>query len=192
MKTRVLFSSLAIIAALVSVGCSTTVSRPGQLAQKEAVQRSIDVNVDSALTKLYANEPQSKEIIGEAKGVLVFPSVFSIGFVLGSSQGQGALRINGSTSQYYETNGLKVGWLAGAKSEAVFLVFMTQESLDEFRASKGWTAGVDASVTFAKIGANSSLSTDNARQSIVGYALTNKGVMANASLDGTKISKLNL
>ena len=69
---------------------------------------------------------------------------------------------------------------------------MTQESLDKFRASKGWTAGADASVTMINVGASAAIDTQTMQQPVVGYALSNAGLMANLSLDGTKVSKLDL
>ena len=82
--------------------------------------------------------------------------------------------------------------MAGAESKALYLLFMNQQALDKFRASKGWTAGADASVTFLKVGAAAGVDTQTAQQPIVGYALSNAGLMANLSIDGTKVSPLEI
>ena len=124
--------------------------------------------------------------------MLVFPSVVSAGLGVGGSYGQGALRVGGRSVGYYSTTAASVGLLAGADSKAVFLLFMTQGALDKFRASNGWTAGADASVTMLKVGASAGIDTQTAQQPIVGFALSNAGLMANLSLDGTKVSKLDL
>jgi lipid-binding SYLF domain-containing protein len=118
--------------------------------------------------------------------------VVSAGLGVGGSYGQGALRVGGKSVGYYSTTAASVGLLAGADSKAVFLLFMTQDALDKFRASNGWTAGADASVTMLKVGASAAIDTQTAQQPIVGFALSNAGLMANLSLDGTKISKLDL
>jgi lipid-binding SYLF domain-containing protein len=151
---------------------------------------SIDASVDSALARLYAQDPSSRELIGKARGVLVFPTILSAGFVVGGSYGQGALRMHGRTAEYYSTAAGSVGLLAGAESKAVFLLFMTDEALDKFRASKGWTVGADASVTLVNVGANAQVDSKTAQQAIIGYVLTNGGLMANVSLEGTKITPL--
>jgi len=174
--------------AVFGVGCTTTSTTRGDPA---AERRSIDASVDGALSKLYAQAQGSRELTGRAKGVLVFPSVVSAGLGVGGSYGQGALRIGGRTDGYYSTTAASVGLLAGADSKAVYVLFMTQDALDKFRASKGWTAGVDASVTMLNVGASAAISTQTAQQPIVGYALSNAGLMANLSLDGTKINKLD-
>ena len=126
-----------------------------------AKRHSIDANVDSALARLYAQDPSSRELVGKARGVLVFPSIVSAGFVVGGSYGQGALRVHGRTTEYYSTAAGSVGLLAGAESKSVYLLFMTDEALDKFRASKGWTVGADASVTLVNVGANAQVDTQD-------------------------------
>ncbi len=71
-------------------------------------------------------------------------------------------------------------------------MFMTQDALDKFVASQGWTAGVDATVALAKIGANGVLDTNTAQQPIVGFVVTNAGLMAGLSLEGSKITRLDM
>jgi lipid-binding SYLF domain-containing protein len=112
--------------------------------------------------------------------------------VVGGSYGEGAMRKGGSSTGYYSMGAGSVGLLAGAQSKAVFLLFMTQEALAKFEASKGWTAGADASVAVVNVGADAQATTQTMQQPIVGYVLTNAGLMANLSFDGTKITKLDL
>ena len=69
---------------------------------------------------------------------------------------------------------------------------MTDEALAKFRASKGWTVGADASVTLVNVGASASVDTKTVQQEIVGYVLTNGGLMANVSLEGTKTRRSHL
>ncbi|MDM0070513.1 YSC84-related protein [Variovorax sp. J31P207] len=175
--------------AVLATACTTTSTSSGDPAAKRS---SIDASVDSAMSKLYTQVQGSRELVGKARGVLVFPSVVSAGLGVGGSYGQGALRVGGKSVGYYSTTAASVGLLAGADSKAVFLLFMTQDALDKFRASNGWTAGADASVTMLKVGASAAIDTQTAQQPIVGFALSNAGLMANLSLDGTKISKLDL
>ena len=177
-------------AAILSSACTTTSSSSGTSAADK--RRAIDAEVDGALGKLASQVPRSKELLSKAKGVLVFPSVLAAGFGIGGSYGQGALRVGGKTDGYYSTTAASVGLIAGAESKAVYVLFMTQEALDKFRASKGWTAGADASVTMIRTGASASVDTQTARQAVIGYALSNAGLMADLSIDGTKVNKLDL
>jgi lipid-binding SYLF domain-containing protein len=183
-------ASAAALAIGAITGCSTT-SKPAD-ATPAAKKQSIDAGIDAALAQLYAQDPAARELVAKARGTLVFPSVVSAGFVVGGSYGEGALRSHGSSERYYKTAAGSVGLLAGAESKAVFILFMTQEALDKFRASNGWTVGADASVSMMKVGANAQVDTATGQQAVIGYVLTKGGLMANLSLEGTKISPLDL
>jgi len=172
-------------------GCSTTATKDASATDSPAAKRrAIDADVDAALARLYAQDPSAREMVAKARGTLVFPSVISAGFVIGGSYGQGALRVGGHSARYYSTAAGSVGLLAGAEAKSVFLLFMTDEALAKFRASDGWTVGADASVTLVNVGANAQVDSKTAQQAIVGYVMTKGGLMANLSLDGTKITPL--
>ena len=144
MKTKLLAIAAAAALAVGSItGCSTTTtSTPSaKSADPMAKRQAIDANVDGALSRLYAQDPSAREMVAKARGVLVFPSIVQAGFVVGGSYGQGALRMRGKNERYYSTAAGSVGLLAGAESKAVYILFMTQESLDKFLASDGWTVG---------------------------------------------------
>ena len=127
MKTKLLaIASAAALGIGAITGCSTTTTAPGG-NNTVAKRESIDANVDSALARLYAQDPSSRELVAKARGVLVFPSIVSAGLVVGGSYGQGALRVHGRTTEYYSTAAGSVGLLAGAESKAMYLLFMTDE-----------------------------------------------------------------
>jgi lipid-binding SYLF domain-containing protein len=173
---------------LVLAGCTTTPDAP---ADKAAKRREIDAAVDPALSRLY-NTVKGRELGNRARGILVFPNVVAAGFIFGGEFGDGALRAGSRNAGYYRTITGSWGLQIGAQSKAVYFMFMTQDALDKFVASHGWTAGVDASVALAKVGANGDIDTNTAQQSVVGFVLTNAGLMANLTLEGTKITKLDL
>jgi lipid-binding SYLF domain-containing protein len=186
-----LFAAATLGLALALGACSTTTATGGGATSSEK-RASIDANVSGALTKLYSQDPESRAMVARARGVLVFPSVVSAGLVVGGSYGQGSLLVGGRPVGYYSTAAGSVGLLAGVDSKAVYILFMTEESLNKFRASNGWTAGADASVSLIKTGASASVDTQTAQQPVVGYVLTNAGLMANLALDGTKITRLDI
>lgn len=176
--------------AVFAAGCSTT---SGNVSGSPQLKRqSIDANVDTALSKLYAQAPGSRELVAKASGMLVFPTVVSAGFVVGGSYGQGALLEGSRTTGYYSTTAASVGLLAGADSKALYILFMNKEALNKFKNSKGWTAGADANVTALKFGANGNIDTQSVSSSVVSFTLSNGGLMANLSVDGTKVTKLDL
>jgi len=71
-------------------------------------------------------------------------------------------------------------------------VFMTQHALDRFLAGNGWTAGVDASVAVLRAGANGALDTNDLKSDVAAFTLTNRGLMAGATVQGTKVSRLDV
>jgi lipid-binding SYLF domain-containing protein len=189
-KLVALVSATALVIGSIT-GCSTTSKPPADTpAQKK---QSLDAAVDAALAQLYASDPASRELVAKSRAVLVFPSIVTAGFVVGGSYGQGALRVGGQTAGYYKTAAGSVGLLAGAESKAMYILFMTDEALAKFRASNGWTAGADASVAMMRTGASASVdSATVSQQAVIGYVLVKGGLMANLSLEGTKVSPLEI
>lgn len=192
MNKRIFAVAAAVALAVAgTAGCSTTMPSGGR-ADPAIKRQSIDANVDGALSRLYEKSPGARELVGKARGTLVFPSVVSAGFVVGGSYGQGALRMQGRPEEYYSLAAGSVGLLAGADSKVVVVLFMTQEALDKFESSKGWTVGADAGVTLVTVAANAEIDSKTAQQAIIGFVMTNGGLMANVSLAGAKFTRLML
>lgn len=174
---------------LAASGCTTTSDTGGDPAAR---RQAIDSAADSALTRLHAQHGGTKELISSARGVLIFPSFVSAGFIFGGGSGQGVLRKGGKSSGYFRMTEASAGLLAGAQSQAVFLLFMTDEALKRFEASSGWTVGADASVSMINVGANAQVTTQTARQEVIGFVMTNAGLMGNISLNGNRVSRLDI
>jgi lipid-binding SYLF domain-containing protein len=67
---------------------------------------------------------------------------------------------------------------------------MTQDALDRFRNSEGWSVAGDASVAVVKVGANGNVDTTTATAPVEAFVLTNSGLTAGVTLEGAKITKL--
>ena len=159
-------------------------------AAHAATAKEIDVSVDVALERFNTEVKGAKEFLKNAKGVLVFPSVYKAGFVIGGEYGEGALRIGGKTVDYYNTIAGSWGLQIGGQKKTVVLVFMQDKALKKFRAASGWKAGVDGSVALITVGAGESIDTTNIKDPIVGFVFDQKGLMANLTLEGSKYTKL--
>ncbi|BFG73519.1 lipoprotein [Paraburkholderia terrae] len=177
---------------LALAGCTTTKSSGESAATDMSKRQSIDASVDGTMSRLYTTVQGSRELVGKARGILVFPSVLQVGFVVGGQYGEGSLRVGGSTVGYYSTISGSFGLQAGAQSKAIIFLFMTQDALDKFRSSDGWAVGADASVALVKMGANGAVDTTTATAPVQVFILTNAGLMADVSLAGTKVSKLKI
>lgn len=182
--------AVSAFAGLTFSACTTTVPRNPATAAEQ--REDINTRTDATLKRLYDSAPDSRALVDKAKGVLVFPKVLGASFVVGGEHGDGVLRINGQNQGYYSTTSGSIGFQAGAQSKAIVLLFMTDEALQQFRESDGWTAGADATVAVANIGANGSIDTATIKEPVIGFVMTNAGLMAGVSLNGTKVEKLEL
>lgn len=178
------------LAALGFTACTTTL--PNQNATPAEQRAEINNAADSTLQRLYTAAPGSQELVDRAQGVLIFPEVISGGFIVGAEHGKGVLRVGGQNAGYYSTSAGSFGLQAGAQSRAIVILFMTQEALNDFRNSSGWTAGVDATVAVATVGANGRVDTSTIKEPVVAFALTNAGLMAGVSVEGSKIERIDL
>jgi lipid-binding SYLF domain-containing protein len=118
------------------------------------------------------------------------PEVKKAGFVVGAQWGEGALRSGGKSVGYYKMEAGSVGFQAGYQKANFFFLFMTQEALDQFRASKGWTAGVDGGITVVEASAGFNADTLKAQEPVIAFVVGKEGLMAGWSAKGTKFTKL--
>ena len=150
----------------------------------------INIGVTETLKRFKEEISGGEEFLKQAKGVLIFPSIIKVGFVIGGEYGEGALQIGGKTVDYYSTAAGSFGFQLGAQSKSLVLVFMTNDALKNFQASKGWKAGVDGSVAVIEWGVGEDINTIDIEDPILGFVFSNKGLMYNLTLEGSKFSKL--
>ncbi len=150
----------------------------------------INIGVSETLKRFKKEIPGGSEFLKRAKGVLVFPSIIKVGFGIGGEYGEGALKIGGKTTSYYSTAAASIGFQLGAQSKSVVLVFMTNNALKQFRSSEGWKAGVDGSVALIEWGVGEDINTLDIKDPIIGFVFSNKGLMFNLTLEGSKFTKI--
>jgi lipid-binding SYLF domain-containing protein len=159
-------------------------------AANAASKAEIDTDVQFALTAFYNLSPGNKELASKAAGMLIFPSIMKAGFFVGGDYGEGVLQINGKTVDYYSTAAISFGLQLGVQSRSEVILFMEKEALENFRVNDGWSAGIDGSVAVIDNGAGKGVSTDTASEPIIAFIFSNKGLMGNLSLEGSKFSKI--
>ncbi|NIR58430.1 MAG: hypothetical protein GWO02_02365 [Gammaproteobacteria bacterium] len=160
-------------------------------AAAPASAKELDIKVDAALEQFYEQVGGGRRFVQEAEGVLVFPRVVKAGLGIGGEYGEGALRINGRTVDYYNVAGASIGFQLGAQVKTIAIVFLDAGALREFRESQGWKVGVDGSVALIELGAGGSIDTTNIQEPIVGFVFGNKGLMYNLTLEGSKFTKID-
>jgi len=177
---------------LIAIACFAFGFATTARADDAADRAEIDRSVDAALAILYKTVPGSNDIANKAAGVLVFPEIVKAGLVIGGQHGEGALRVGGKTVGYYSTSGASLGLQAGAETHSMALMFMTQEALNRFQNGSGWDLGGDASVAVVDIAANGSIDTAQLGKPVEAFIYGSSGLMASLSLEGTKVSKMDL
>ncbi len=155
-----------------------------------ATAKEINVSVEVALERFAKEVKGANEFLKAAKGILVIPNVLQAGLIIGGEYGEGALRIGGQTVDYYNITTASLGYQIGAQRKDVVLVFMDEAALKKFRNSDNWQAGVDGTVTVMEYGAEGSIDTTKFKQPIVGFVFGQKGLMAGATIQGSKFTKL--
>ena len=160
-----------------------------QMAAAKSAQE-INILVDATLKRFNKEVTGGREFLNHAVGVLVFPKVLKAGIGIGGEYGEGALRVGGKSVAYYSTASASIGFQLGAQSKAVVIVFLKESALSDFQNKKGWKVGVDGSVAIVKWGVGENINSMDIKDPIVGFVFSNKGLMFNLTLEGSKITQL--
>ena len=150
----------------------------------------IDRDASEAMRVLFQLKPDTKSIFERAAGVLIMPRITKASFGVGGSYGEGVLQIKGASVDYYSAASASYGLQVGAFKYSHVLFFMTQEALRDFRTIDGWEIGADAEVTFRDKGYSYGVSSNTITKPIYGVVFGQVGIMAGASLEGAKYSRL--
>jgi lipid-binding SYLF domain-containing protein len=176
--------------ALATTGLAV-VALTSSAASFAANEMQIDARVSKALLHFNAINPENRVLSDKAAGVLVFPRVTKGGIGVGGEVGEGALQVNGKTVGYYRVGAASVGLTLGLAKHSEIIMFMTQDSLNKFTASDGWSIGADAGITVVSHGASGTYDTQTQQKPILGFVFAEKGLIADLSFEGSKISKIN-
>jgi lipid-binding SYLF domain-containing protein len=143
------------------------------------------------MDRFYHIVKDAKEVVQRSKGMLILPNVIKGALIIGGEYGQGAMRIDGKTADYYNMISVSVGFQIGGQAKDIIFAFMSSDALMNFRNSKGWEAGIDGNVALIKIGAGESAITAMGKEQIVAFVFDVKGLIADMSLRGAKFNKID-
>lgn len=152
--------------------------------------KEINTEADMALNLFVHQVRGGQDILNSAKGVLIIPNVVKAGLGLGGEYGEGELRIGGKTVGYYNIAGGSMGFEIGAEKKDLILVFMQDEALRHFQAGSDWTAGFDGGVTVIDAGKEKYADTFTIKDPVVAFVFGQRGLMVDASIEGTKFSRM--
>ena len=150
----------------------------------------IDVSVHETLRQFDALNRNNGQLLHSAAGVLTFPHVTKAGAGIGGEYGEGALQIGGKIVGYYSVTSASIGLTFGAAKRSEVIVFTTQDALDKFTSSKGWSATADAGVAVASNGAAADYDSKTVNKPVIVFVFGEKGLIGDLSLAGSKIKRI--
>ncbi len=150
----------------------------------------LDARADASLAFLDNNFPGTRDLRDKSVGMLVMPLITEASFGFGGAYGRGALRVNDISVDYYSATQASFGFQLGAQQYAHVLYFMTEEALAEFRTSSGWAAGADVEYAVNDRGGNLSAETTTVLAPVIAVVFGQAGLLAGASVEGTKYQRI--
>jgi len=150
----------------------------------------LDARVDAARDFLRGNHPGLEELFRNSHGILYMPLISEAGFFVGGAYGQGALRINDATVDYYSATRASFGLQIGAQQYAHALFFMTAQALQDFRASEGWAASADIRYATPERGGSAGVQTTTVMSPVIATVFGQSGLIAGASLAGVRYQRI--
>ena len=150
----------------------------------------LDTNSAQTLKHFYTLNPANRGLAHRAAGVLIFSRVTKGGAGIAGEFGEGVLRVKGANVNYYSVGSASIGLTLGVGQHSEIIMFMTQEALDKFTSTKGWAVGADTGIAMLSKGAGGDYDTKTLQRPILGFVFAEKGLIADVSLDGSKITQI--
>jgi lipid-binding SYLF domain-containing protein len=177
----------SLAAALVAVA---TLSAP-MVAQARESAAKITWRGKQALHELEATEPRSRLFARHAKAIVVFPAIYKAGFVFGGESGDGVMLIDGHAAGFYNLSGGSFGFQAGVEKFGYVLFLMNDSAIRHMHQSGGFDIGTGPSVAIINTGAAAEANSTTLTKDIYAFPFSEKGLMADLTLQGTKISAIH-
>ena len=177
---------LAVPLFLFAVACSTnpTVANGGD--------PELEAQARAALQQLFDSTPKAKDLQYKAKAVVVFPSIFKAGLLVGAQGGKGVMFApDGKVIGYYRARAVSYGLQAGAQSFSEAMFLMTDSAITELTSGTGMSVGVGPSVVVVDAGMARSMNTTTLRSDVYAFIFGQEGLMAGMGLQGQRIVKFD-
>lgn len=172
-----------------AAACAFPSIAPAQNVNRRKLDK-LDSMANAAIQYMTTSIPATKEIVERASGFLMMPLITQGSLLFGAAVGDGVLRIEGKTVDYYQSVQLNVGLQVSAiqYSQAVF--FLNKEALNRFRQSGGWKFGAEMRYVIMEDTQTMGLDTLNKLADVVGLTFADSGLHVGVSVEGTKFTLL--
>lgn len=177
--------ALCTLITLVLPATDVSAEEDWQSLKLESKRMKVDETATEALQKLFAENPKAKELYENSYGWAVFDNLkLAFGFSGGGGQGVAVIKESGEKT-YMKMGTVGVGFGLGANKYQIIFLFQDSQTFDNF-VNKGWQA--DAGAT-AAAGTSAAEAKTDFSNGLAIYQMTEKGLMANADIAGTKYWK---
>jgi lipid-binding SYLF domain-containing protein len=153
--------------------------------KQDSKAAKLDNTAEESLLTLFAENPKTRELYLRSYGWAAFDNLkLALGVSGGGGNGVAVVRATGDKT-YMKMGTVGVGIGIGVKKYQVVFFMQDSQTFDQF-VDKGWQADAGAGAVAGKAGVE--VMTDFVNGLAV-YQLTDKGLMANADIAGTKYWK---
>jgi lipid-binding SYLF domain-containing protein len=159
--------------------------------KRAAKRTAIDTMAVDAIKRVFTENERARQLADRAVGYAVFDS-FKAAFLVSGGAGVG-VAVNDQTGDrtYMKMGTGGIGLGIGGQSYQIVFLFEDTATLEKF-VNKGWQADASANAVAGTTGKNADATFTHG---MAVFVLTNKGLMAQADISGTKYwkhKKLNL
>ncbi|ABC24174.1 lipid-binding SYLF domain-containing protein [Rhodospirillum rubrum] len=163
-------------------------------SESAADARATILSAEATLTRMTSTtgfKDQLKTLIRRSRAVLIIPSFYKAGFLVGGAYGHGVLLVRSSDGSFsdpafYRLTAGSFGFQFGVQDNQVVMAIMTEAGLKAVMEDQ-FKGGATASVSFFMVGAGAEASTTTDVGEDI-YAFSQSvGLFGGAGLEGTKI-----
>ncbi len=170
--------SLCLAAAVTTLVLNACTTAP----QSQEGKTDLRQGADHALVKAKASDPSMAQVLQDAHGSAVFPSVGKGAAGVGGAYGKGVLYKDGRVVGYCDVSQASIGLQLGAQSYTEIICFEDQKSFDRFR-SGNFAFDAQATAVALKSGAGTNAKYSNG---VAVFTMDEAGLMFEAALGGQK------
>jgi lipid-binding SYLF domain-containing protein len=183
MKTKSFprFISMGVIATFIGLASTAALALDKVVLEKQVAQ---------TLDQFYALARDNKFLADNAIAVLVFPNITKAGIGVGLEHGTGVLLESGKTVGFYSISGGSIGLTFGAERHSEVILLNSPEARDQVLKGSDWSIGADASVAVINLGAGGVYDLRMLEHPVLAFVFGEKGLMGDASLKGSRISRV--
>ena len=184
---------LSLGAFLLSVAMIATLATPASADDKQDAEQLVE-KAQMTLQSFMGDSSMDafRDLIKQAKGVLVVPQLLKGAFVFGASGGSGVLLVRDGNADrwfgpaFYTLGGASFGLQIGGQASEVVLLIMTDRGIGSMMASS-FKLGADVGVAAGPVGVGVAASTANLSADVLTFARS-KGLYGGISLDGAVVA----